>query len=471
MTALLPPTRRTVAAGLGLTLASWSLAARPGDALAQPAGAPSPGFRLLTAAPTRLRLAPEPAPEVEAWAFDGRVPGPVIRVRHGEEVRVRLVNETPEPLSLHWQGVRIDNRMDGVGGLTQDPAPPGGSFEYRFTPPDPGTFLVRPLVIGGSSEPAERGLHALLVVEERDAPPVDRDVALVLDDWRLGPDGALAPFGNPLEAATAGRLGGLLTLDAAPAPQAIEAAPGSRIRLRLANACNARSLRIRFDDLRAYVAAVDGQPTDTFEPLRSTLPFAPGSRYDLLIDLPAQAGARGAVTALLGPGVPLVTLVSAGEPVSPRAPIRALSPNPRLPPEIKLQRAVRREVTIAGGAQAGPDGKPAFAGDPARIWTVNGAPGSAAAPPLFSVRRGGPVVLTVANKTPTPQPIHVHGHVFRLLHQRDDGWEPYWLDTLLIPEGRTVLLAMLADNPGRWAISSTVLERFDAGLWTWFEVT
>ena len=90
---------------------------------------------------------------------------------------------------------------------------------------------------------------------------------------------------------------------------------------------------------------------------------------------------------------------------------------------------------------------------------------------MFTVKRKSPVVLTVVNQTPFPQPLHLHGHVFRLLHALDDGWEPYWLDTLSVPEGRTVRLAFVADNPGKWLLSSTVLERFDTGLWTWFEVT
>jgi FtsP/CotA-like multicopper oxidase with cupredoxin domain len=81
------------------------------------------------------------------------------------------------------------------------------------------------------------------------------------------------------------------------------------------------------------------------------------------------------------------------------------------------------------------------------------------------------VVLAIANQTPTVQPLHLHGHVFRLLHPFDDGWEPYWLDTFQVPENRTVRIAYVADNPGRWALSSAVLERFDTGLWTWFEVT
>ena len=66
--------------------------------------------------------------------------------------------------------------------------------------------------------------------------------------------------------------------------------------------------------------------------------------------------------------------------------------------------------------------------------------------------------------------MHVHGHVVRLLHGLDDGWEPYWLDTLQVPEGKVARMAFIADNPGKWAIASTVLERFDTGLWGWFEV-
>jgi FtsP/CotA-like multicopper oxidase with cupredoxin domain len=430
-------------------------------------------WHTLTAAPAKVRLRPEPASEMEVWAFDGDASGPVLRVRQGQEVRVRLVNKTERPLSIHWHGVRNANAMDGVGGLTQAPVAPGESFDYRFTPPDPGTFLMRPLVIGGSSEPAGRGLSGLLVVEEREPPVVDQEFALLVDDWLIADEGALAPFGNPQEAATVGRLGNWLTVNAGGVPHELKVAPGARIRLRLANACNARGFRIRFDDLRAYVAAIDGQPTDTFEPLRSTLPFAPGNRYDLILDAPAEAGAVGTITALIGAGVPLVSLrtgdAAPGSKRPARAPV-ALAPNKQLPPAIRLQQATRKELVIAGGARVGAGGRPEYTGDPRSIWTINGAAGSAGAP-LLRVKRGSPVVLTIRNQTPIVQPIHVHGHSFRLLHVADDGWEPYWLDTLQVPEGRSLPIAFHADNPGKWAISSTVLERFDTGLWTWFEVT
>jgi FtsP/CotA-like multicopper oxidase with cupredoxin domain len=462
-------TRRAFAAGLATALVAGRAAA------SQPAALPEEdGFRVLTAAPKRMKLHPDAPAEAELWAFNGEVPGPILRVRHGDEVRVRLKNRTPKPLSLHWHGVRIANAMDGAAPLTQAPVAPGRDFDIRFTPPDAGTYLIRPGLIGGSAEAAERGLAALLIVEERESAPLDREIVLLFDDWRLEPDGTLAPFGQTLEAATNGRLGNFLAVNGKPAPQAVEAPSGSRIRLRLANLANARSTRLRFDDLKVYVIGVDGQPTESFEPLRSTLPFSPGSRYDLLFDMP-EAGAKGTVTALIGPGVPLLTLTTTGEPAASKRPalppITGLSLNPLLPPAIRLQDAVRRDVVVAGGARKGAGGEPVYDGDPRRIWTVNGAAGDAGGKPLVTVKRGQPVVLAIRNATPTVQPLHLHGHVFRLLHPFDDGWEPYFLDTMQVPENRTVRIAFVADNPGKWLLASTVLERFDTGLWTWFEVT
>ena len=64
------------------------------------------------------------------------------------------------------------------------------------------------------------------------------------------------------------------------------------------------------------------------------------------------------------------------------------------------------------------------------------------------------------------QPLHLHGHSVRLLHALDDGWEPYLLDTVQVPENRRGA-AFVADNPGKWLLASTVMERFDGGLWTW----
>jgi FtsP/CotA-like multicopper oxidase with cupredoxin domain len=451
-------TRRAVVAALATSAIEI---ARPVRGQAQ-AGPTEPGVAgngmtpTFEAAPIRTRLDASSSGEADLWTFGRRTP---LRFRHGNEVQLTLKNSTPAPLSIHWHGVRGPSAMDGVGGLTQDPVAPGQSFTYKFTPPDPGTFLVRPCVLGGSAVPTERGLTALLIVEEAAAPQVDHDVALLVDDWLLTETGALAPFAETGQANPAGRLGNWLSVNRKPIPERIEVAPGSRIRVRLANGSNARTMRLRFDGIRPYVIAVDGQPTDTFEPLKASLPFAPGTRYDLLLDMPPEAGQTGSVVGQVGAGVALVTLVTAGAKRTALPPIAPLAPNPKLPPAITLQSASRAEVRISGEER--PDAQTA--------WLINGKPGSASVP-LIKVKRGSPVVVALNNQTRFVQPFHLHGHSFRLLHPYDDGWDPYFLDTVQVPENRTVRIAFPADNPGRWLLASTVLERFDAGLWTWIEV-
>jgi FtsP/CotA-like multicopper oxidase with cupredoxin domain len=450
-------TRRAATAGLASALIGLA-----GRAAAQ-GSSPSPivnGLKdnglswTVTAKPQSMRLRPDATKDTDLWTFNNEL-APVFRLRHGADLRLSLRNETTLPLSLHFHGVRGPNDMDGVGGLTQKPVAPGESFDYTFTPPDAGSFLIRPCVLGGSAEPMERGLSALLVVEEANPPQVYEDIALFVDDWALTEDGSLA-LSQP---APAGRLGSFLTLNGKPAPQWIKAPPGGRIRLRLANACNARTMRLRFDGLKAYVIAVDGQPSSTFEPLKATLPFAPGTRYDLLIDLPQETGPAGTVTAMIGEGFRLVEIVTAGDRREALPPVAPLPPNPKLPDAIRLQDATRKDVAITGDPKT-----------PNASWAINGAPGSPSTP-LVKVKRGTPVVLALRNETGFTQPMHLHGHSFRLLHPLDDGWEPYWLDTVQVPGNKTIRIAFVADNPGKWLFASTVMERFDAGLWTWIEVS
>ncbi|HZW46570.1 MAG TPA: multicopper oxidase family protein [Microvirga sp.] len=451
-------TRRAAATGLAATLVGVGHRAGAQTASPSPVVESLKGNGLrwtVTAKPRSMRLLPGATTDADLWTFNDEL-APVFRLKHGAEVRLSLTNETALPLSLHFHGVRGPNAMDGVGGLTQKPIAPSEGFDYAFAPPDPGTFLIRPCVLGGSAGPMERGLSALLIVEEANPPQVDQDITLAVDDWAVTEEGSLAinpP--NPI-----GHLGNFLSLNGSPTPQLIRGPLSGRLRLRLANACNARIMRLRFDGLKTYVIAVDGQPSSIFEPLRATLPFAPGNRYDLLIDLPLQEGLAGRVTAMIGEGFRLLEIFAIGNKRGALPAVAPLAPNPKLPNTIKLQDATRKDVAITGDPKK-----------PNASWAINGAAGRPSNAPLVKVKRGTPVVLALKNETTFVQPMHLHGHSFRLLHPLDDGWEPYWLDTVQVPENKTIRIAFVADNPGKWLLASTVMERFDAGLWTWIEVT
>jgi len=116
------------------------------------------------------------------WTFGG-LPGPEVRVRQGERLRVRVENGLPEETTIHWHGVRVPNAMDGVPEMTQKPIRPGESFVYEFTPPDAGTYWFHPHV----GMQLDRGLYAPLIIEARsETLDYDRDATIVLDDWLDG---------------------------------------------------------------------------------------------------------------------------------------------------------------------------------------------------------------------------------------------------------------------------------------------
>lgn len=427
--------------------------------------APAEGFRILEARPGTLSLLPEPAAETAIWGYDGSVPGPLLRYKKGEDVKIRLLNKLDQPTSLNWHGVRIENAMEGTGSLTQDPVPPGGAFDYRFTPPDSGFFWYHPLVLPYAREQQGRGLYGALIIDEPEPPQTDRDLLIMLDDWVLDGKAQIAPFGP---AAETRRAGTLVTVNSRPAPLIDTLPPAARLRLRIVSVTDARLMVLAFNGAAPVILAIDGQPCEAFEPARRMLPLGPGARFDAMLDLPGEAGAEAQLT-LLGDNEPdrvLMIFKTAGEKRSPLPPIASLAENPLLPRQIKLQAAHRAEIVIEANSPAAP------AEGPAVPFKLNGAAVIGFAPaPLFTVKRGTPVTLAFINHSAVIQQMRVHGHVMRLLHDLDDGWEPYWRDTVLVPEGKTKHVAFVADNPGKWAIECSIAGRYAEGLASWFQVT
>jgi FtsP/CotA-like multicopper oxidase with cupredoxin domain len=442
------------------------------------------GSRVITAGRTNLRLLPAPAAETVGRGFGAAVPGPLLRCKMGEEAKIRIVNRLDEPLTFACQGMRLDNAMAGVAGLTQAPILPGQSFDYRIIPPNSGFYFYRSFVAPHAGEQLRQGLYGTFIVDEAQPPTTDRDIVVVLTDWLLegngqiftGSVGPLAPVPDPKtsgstkndqSAAVAGpRI--VTTVNSKLVPLTELLPPGARVRLRLLNAVSSRVMFVAFEEVKPFVLAIDSAPCDAFEPLQNMLPVGPGARFDVMFDLPAEAGveARLVLRTPEGPDQPLLIFKTEGQIRKDLPPVGSLPQDPLLPAAINLRASRKLQLTI----DAGP--KSATAADPPPPFQLNGATASDFGPkPLFSVARGAPVTLALANKSAFVQQIHLHGHKMRLLHDLDDGWEPYWRDTVIIPEGRTKHVAFVADNPGKWAIECLPLYPQSSDLMTWFEVT
>ncbi len=451
------PTRRKVLGG-GLAAALWRFGPQAR------AGAPDPaaeGLLNFEAAPAKLQLTPPPAEPAAAYAYAGAIPGPLIRLKQGEELRLKFANKLAQPTTLSFPGLRAANAAAGVGGLTQERLKPGASADIRFIPPDSGFNLYLPRAGSTDASQQGHGLFGPIIVDEAKAPDVDFDAAVVLSDWNVDASGRIKDdFADPATGRGSGRKGGVVFANGAAAPFKLKARLGARVRLRLGSAATARLASVAISGAKILIVAVDGQPSEPFEPLNNQFPMGPGARFELMFDMPRNLGA-GVHLELRGDGGdadrPFIVIMSEGELVNARAEPPHLAANPRLPAEIALESAKRCDFTISGGGSA--------------PFAVNGATFVDWAPkPAYVIPRGQPAVFAVANRTAVVQAIRLWGHVARLLHSMDDGWEPYWRDTILIQPGRSAHVAFVADNPGKWPLESAIPKHRAAGVVAWFQV-
>jgi len=458
--------RRNFLTGTGVLVSAGVL---PGLAMAK-AGAQE--FDLI-AGPVRRALYEQQLSDL--WAYNDIVPGPEIRARKGERIRVNFRNNLEEPTSIHWHGIRIENAMDGVSGLTQEPVQPGDSFIYEFELPDSGTYWYH--AHNKSWNEVGRGLYGPLIVEERTSTfDRDHDITLIIDDWRLRQPGVLDTdsFGSLMDWSHGGRLGNWLLVNGKSRP-VLKLRSGDAYRLRLINASNSRVLELDPNRFGGKVIAYDGQalPESVVLPYSPHL-LGPAQRIDLMVvpdaDFTIEEISGDQPFPLVDGIVDGISRTAQSTPSIPVNPI----------PEPDVTGARKVKVVMEGGAMGGfvditYKGKRLEGEDfrkTGQSWAFNGIANLAEAP-LFTVRRGETVLLETINQTGWVHAMHVHGHHFRVLSRSgagvDDG-KP-WRDTFLIGPEQTTEVAFVAGNPGKWLYHCHMLEHAAAGMTTWFEVS
>jgi FtsP/CotA-like multicopper oxidase with cupredoxin domain len=430
--------RRELLTGLG--------AAVLGPAMASIAGAQGRPSLTLRAKAGVIALRPG-APDTPIWSLQGPTPEPGFRFKRGDELDVTLQNELPVPAVLNWRG--IDGAPAAEPLAARMPLAPGAKESFVVPLRYAGTFLCD-LRLLGDGQPRPSGARAL-VVQESDAITVDRDEVLLIEDWRLRPDGtAIAPGTDSKDAMPLYTINGLTTLD-------IPVRTHQRLRFRFINSCQRNVIALKIEGLDVRVMAIDSQPAEPFMARGGTLVLAPGTRVDALIDAAVPPGSTSSILLHNGREArPLARLVASNEPPLRDAPLPVAPPLPSngLPTQLDLKNALRVDLTL-GGPQAD--------------W-VTPASFASAAVPAFRVRVGRTVVLALTNRANIPEIFHLHGHHFRLLDRLDDGWKPYWLDTLAIDSGQTQRIALSAEYGGRWLMEAVATDWAAPRLVRWYSV-
>lgn len=403
----------------------------------------------IEARPAKVELLP--GLSTEASTYNGLLPGPLIRVQRGNRLIVHFKNSLSEPTTIHWHGVRVPANMDGAP-TSQDPVPPGGTFDYDFRVPDASLFWYHPHF--DSTVQVSQGLYGPLLVDDPAEPRgLGDEVVLVLSDIDLRDDGGLAPVPVGPIFSEFGTEGNVILVNGRPRPRLLARA-GLRQRWRIVNAARSRFFQLVLPGNSFERIGVDGGLLEAPQ-TSDKLVIAPGERVDVSIVPRGKPGAdivmqtvpydRGYGTAFgVEPADVLVLHLDSAPPVTP-APLpghlRTIEP-------IETSAAHPKKVTFG------------YAPDDAGVYQVNDGGSDA----MVSARVGDIDVWTVDNQTDWDHPFHLHGFFFQPL---DDAGQPLheWKDTLNVPAHQTgKFVVEYDDRPGDWMFHCHILEHADVGL-------
>ncbi|HEY2343307.1 MAG TPA: copper oxidase, partial [Chthoniobacteraceae bacterium] len=194
-----------------------------------------------------------PGLKAKCWGYNGRTPGPTIEAVEGDRLRIYVTNRLPEPTSVHWHGILLPNGMDGVSGLTQKEIEPGQTYKYEFTLRQAGTHMYHSHY--DEMTQGALGMMGFFIIHPRQPvePPVDRDFALMLSEWRIDP-GASRP--SPLEMTDFNVL--TMNSKAFPGTAPLVVKRGERVRIRLGNLGAMEHHPIHLHGYEFQVTEIDG---------------------------------------------------------------------------------------------------------------------------------------------------------------------------------------------------------------------
>jgi FtsP/CotA-like multicopper oxidase with cupredoxin domain len=395
---------------------------------------------------------------IQAFTYNGGIPGPLIRVRKGDRLIVHFTNQLPQPTTVHWHGLRVPIAMDGVPIHSQPEVQTGGSFTYDFVARDAGLFWYHPHVM--SAAQVGFGLYGALLVEDPDEQVGVRDeLVIVLSDIATDGHGHFEPpdSGGPA-GMVFGREGNHVLVNGRSRP-ILKARNGAPQRWRIVNAAKSRYFNLELDGQIFTRIGGDGGLQEA--PDRSDgLVLAPGERADVIVTPRAKAGQPLVLRSLLfNRGYGSVEFRDIEDLISVE-----MAPLPEYTEPVTI--ATHRDIEPLAAAGATPvqvDLTLAQKTDGTFEYGINGVPFSKAP---IAAKVGETQLWTVKNTTKWSHPFHLHGFFFQVLDDKGNPVHPLaWKDTVNVPFEETVrLLVRFDDRPGQWMYHCHILDHADGGL-------
>ena len=479
----------------------------------------------MTAEPVQYKVNGE---TIRGFGYNGQIPGPLIRVKQGQEVTINFINKLDQDTTVHWHGLRLDVEFDGVPDLSQDPIKPGESFVYKLKFPDEGLYWYHPHVREDYQQ--ELGLYGAMIVEPTEDDyynPVNGEEILILDDIYLEEGDVYAFDSDEENLALMGRFGNVMLVNGKTSYNK-NVKKGDVVRFYLANSANTRTFRVEVPGAEMKLIGSDGGSYVNEEFVESVV-IAPSERYivevlfensgtyELIHETPDKEYVLGEIT------------VSNTETADDYSEVfNTLNTNEYVKEEVKglseqhLSKSPDYQITLSidfTGMMGNMANMPCHAmggvvmGDcsPEERAELEEEEGEHASEGIewedempmmnmmmtadelqwklidketgkinrdidnYDFENGEYVKIRIFNDPesdhPMQHPIHFHGQRFLVLEK--DGEENenlVWKDTVLVPIGSTVDILLENTNPGEWMAHCHIAEHAENGMMMTFNV-
>ncbi len=449
--------------------------------------------------------------DIAMYAYNGQFPGPTLKVRQGSTFTVNVTNNIDVPTTVHWHGIRLENKFDGTAGVTQETIEPGDSFTYTVKVPDEGMFWYHPHVREDLQQ--DMGLYANLWVTPKNADvynPVNREEVLMLDDMLL--EGGLpVPYGEQeADHALMGRFGNMMLINGKPSYD-LTVKRGEVVRFYLTNAANTRPFALSFGDATMKLVGgdagrkekeefTDGVVLSPSERAVVEVLFDKAGTYTLEHHSPGKTDTLGSVTVTNAEASPSYATSF----IQPRANDDVIASIDDVRPffDKPIDKTMHLSVEsmpvrmmggTAGGMQhgMGHEGSTATTESDGIEWEdpmpqvnamsvkhntkwklIDEASAAENMDITYQFKVGNKVKIRLVNDKeadgsdhPMQHPIHFHGQRFLVLAVNGERNENLvWKDTVLVPKDATVDILLEVTNPGDWMVHCHIAEHLSNGM-------
>ena len=437
---------------------------------------------------------------IKMYAYNGQIPGPLLKVNQGSTIFINFTNNIDADTTIHWHGIRLENKFDGVPNITQLPVKPSESFLYKLDFPDEGVYWYHTHLREDLQQ--ELGLYGNIFVEPKDINyfnSVDKEVFLFLDDIKMAKGDVDIFRGDFARFALMGRFGNVMMLNGE-TDYKLNLKRGEIVRFYLTDSANTRTFNFSIEKHKLKLVGSDSGKFEK-EELKDSVIISPAERYivEVLFD---QEGTFNIIHRTPSKTYVLGTITVSQNEINNNVNFYSLKENNDIKENIdKFKKYFDKkpdfeiDLTVYMGSMQMEHGMMQMESNEEIEWeddmtSMNAMTTSKNIKWIIKDKKTGKENMDINYKVkvgeikkirifndpksmhPMQHPMHLHGQRFLVLGIDNKPTENFaWKDTVLVPKGSTVDILIEFTNPGDWMMHCHIAEHLESGMMSMFMVT